>query len=183
MLSNFNAGHVCGDQMDVIDGKPTGSVRISFGHVSSFEDAWTFLQFLQDCFLISCDNYANGNSCLPSVKNSSDTQLLLNGSELNAETKKAREICHIDSRIDLDHPCSHNSLNESELHYSNGKSGTVTPEANGWLGLSNEKHHDSITCTNSGRCELKQLLIYPVKSCAPFEVNYIVDDFFFITPN
>ena len=183
MLSNFNAGHVCGDQMDIIDGKPTGSVRISFGHMSSFEDAWTFLQFIQDCFLISCDNYVNNPSYLLNVENSSDTQSSLNGSEFDAKAKKSQEICHNDSSIGLSHPDSHISLNGSELHYPNGKSGTSIPEANGWLGLTNEKHHDSVNFANRGQYELKQLLIYPVKSCAPFEVRYTVDGFIFIVLN
>uniref|UniRef100_A0A8C0F652 Molybdenum cofactor sulfurase n=1 Tax=Bubo bubo TaxID=30461 RepID=A0A8C0F652_BUBBB len=43
---NLQAGHVCGDDIDLVDGRPTGSVRISFGYMSSFEDAQTFLKFI-----------------------------------------------------------------------------------------------------------------------------------------
>uniref|UniRef100_A0A663N044 Molybdenum cofactor sulfurase n=1 Tax=Athene cunicularia TaxID=194338 RepID=A0A663N044_ATHCN len=43
---NLQAGHVCGDDVDLVDGRPTGSVRISFGYMSSFEDAQTFLKFI-----------------------------------------------------------------------------------------------------------------------------------------
>uniref|UniRef100_A0A8C6Z5Y3 Molybdenum cofactor sulfurase n=1 Tax=Nothoprocta perdicaria TaxID=30464 RepID=A0A8C6Z5Y3_NOTPE len=43
---NLQAGHVCGDDVDVIDGRPTGSVRISFGYMSTFEDAQSFLKFI-----------------------------------------------------------------------------------------------------------------------------------------
>uniref|UniRef100_A0A8D0KW52 Molybdenum cofactor sulfurase n=1 Tax=Strix occidentalis caurina TaxID=311401 RepID=A0A8D0KW52_STROC len=43
---NIQAGHVCGDDIDLVDGRPTGSVRISFGYMSSFEDAQTFLKFI-----------------------------------------------------------------------------------------------------------------------------------------
>ena len=53
MLTNYKAGHVCGDQMDIINGRPTGSVRVSFGYMSTFEDAWMFLNFLRECFLVS----------------------------------------------------------------------------------------------------------------------------------
>ncbi|EDO48957.1 predicted protein, partial [Nematostella vectensis] len=49
--SHFQAGHVCGDQFDLIDGQPTGSVRISFGYMSNFSDAWKFVQFLKKCFV------------------------------------------------------------------------------------------------------------------------------------
>ncbi|NXA33940.1 MOCOS sulfurase, partial [Eudromia elegans] len=43
---NLQAGHICGDDVDLIDGRPTGSVRISFGYMSTFEDAQAFLKFI-----------------------------------------------------------------------------------------------------------------------------------------
>ncbi|XP_055993933.1 molybdenum cofactor sulfurase [Sorex fumeus] len=43
---HHQAGHVCGDDMDLVDGQPTGSVRISFGYMSTLEDAQAFLQFI-----------------------------------------------------------------------------------------------------------------------------------------
>ncbi|KAM9308264.1 molybdenum cofactor sulfurase [Gastrophryne carolinensis] len=49
--SNLQAGHICGDNMDMINGKPTGSIRISFGFMSTFEDTQVFLQFIIDTFL------------------------------------------------------------------------------------------------------------------------------------
>ncbi|XP_071942133.1 molybdenum cofactor sulfurase-like isoform X2 [Antedon mediterranea] len=48
---NFEAGHKCGDDKDLIDGQPTGSVRISFGYMSSWKDAKRFLQFIRECFM------------------------------------------------------------------------------------------------------------------------------------
>ncbi|KAG5842204.1 hypothetical protein ANANG_G00175170 [Anguilla anguilla] len=49
--SNLQAGHSCGDNMDLIDGHPTGSVRISFGYMSSFDDCQNFLKFIVKCFV------------------------------------------------------------------------------------------------------------------------------------
>ncbi|XP_052597641.1 molybdenum cofactor sulfurase isoform X2 [Peromyscus californicus insignis] len=43
---HFQAGHVCGDDVDIIDGRPTGSVRVSFGYMSTLEDAQAFLRFI-----------------------------------------------------------------------------------------------------------------------------------------
>ncbi|KAF5919135.1 molybdenum cofactor sulfurase [Diceros bicornis minor] len=43
---HHQAGHVCGDNVDLIDGQPTGSVRISFGYMSTLEDAQAFLRFI-----------------------------------------------------------------------------------------------------------------------------------------
>ncbi|KAL0398999.1 UNVERIFIED_CONTAM: Molybdenum cofactor sulfurase [Sesamum radiatum] len=38
-VNDPEAGHVCWDDRDVLNGKPTGSVRVSFGYMSTFEDA------------------------------------------------------------------------------------------------------------------------------------------------
>ncbi|KAI7745708.1 hypothetical protein M8C21_022185 [Ambrosia artemisiifolia] len=40
LLSNIEAGHVCWDDLDILHGKPTGAIRVSFGYMSTFEDAW-----------------------------------------------------------------------------------------------------------------------------------------------
>ncbi|XP_036375477.1 molybdenum cofactor sulfurase [Megalops cyprinoides] len=49
--SNLEAGHVCGDNVDLIEGRPTGSVRVSFGYMSTFSDCQNFLKFVVDCFV------------------------------------------------------------------------------------------------------------------------------------
>ncbi|KAL3503734.1 hypothetical protein ACH5RR_038183 [Cinchona calisaya] len=51
LLSNFEAGHVCWDDHDVSHGKPTGAVRVSFGYMSTFEDARKFLNFIKASFV------------------------------------------------------------------------------------------------------------------------------------
>ncbi|CAK9863850.1 unnamed protein product [Sphagnum jensenii] len=38
LRKNYEAGHVCWDDHDVINGQPTGAVRVSFGYMSTFED-------------------------------------------------------------------------------------------------------------------------------------------------
>ncbi|XP_028325367.1 molybdenum cofactor sulfurase [Gouania willdenowi] len=48
---NLQAGHVCGDSIDLVEGQPTGSVRVSFGYMSTFEDCQNFLQFVCECFV------------------------------------------------------------------------------------------------------------------------------------
>ena len=45
------AGHACGDDIDIVNGLPTGCVRVSFGYMSTYKEANMFLQFLRDCFL------------------------------------------------------------------------------------------------------------------------------------
>lgn len=60
LVSNFEAGHVCWDDNDIINGKPTGAVRISFGYMSTFEDAEKFLKFLQSSFVSLPVQFNNG---------------------------------------------------------------------------------------------------------------------------
>lgn len=48
---HFQAGHICGDQLDLINGLPTGSARISFGYMSTEEDVNAFLNMIYQCFV------------------------------------------------------------------------------------------------------------------------------------
>lgn len=56
LLSNIEAGHVCWDDHDVLHGKPTGAVRVSFGYMSTFEDAMKFVNFVENNFVILSSN-------------------------------------------------------------------------------------------------------------------------------
>ncbi|KAM7251349.1 hypothetical protein ACFE04_023232 [Oxalis oulophora] len=51
LLANIEAGHVCWDDNDIICGKPTGAVRVSFGYMSTFEDAKKFVDFIRGSFV------------------------------------------------------------------------------------------------------------------------------------
>ena len=42
---------MCGDNMDLVNGVPTGCVRVSFGYMSTFGDAQKFVEFVQQCFV------------------------------------------------------------------------------------------------------------------------------------
>ena len=53
MQDNFEAGHVCWDDNDLVDGRPTGAVRISFGLSSTAGDAAKVLDFVRLNFLQS----------------------------------------------------------------------------------------------------------------------------------
>eukprot|EP00112_Aurelia_sp_Birch-Aquarium-sp1_P025997 Seg8951.1 transcript_id=Seg8951.1/GoldUCD/mRNA.D3Y31 product="Molybdenum cofactor sulfurase" protein_id=Seg8951.1/GoldUCD/D3Y31 len=102
MLSNYKAGHVCGDQMDIINRRPTGSVRVSFGYMSTFEDAWMFLNFLRECFLVSTntiliksdDLYVTEDGKKNSFEQlSTNCQANMNGTDLGVEANRdARPI-------------------------------------------------------------------------------------------
>ena len=41
----------CGDEHDILDGKPLGGVRISFGFLSTFEEAYSLVQYFKKHFV------------------------------------------------------------------------------------------------------------------------------------
>ena len=47
MRDNFDAGLRCGNELDEINGKPTGVIRVSLGAMSSMEDIEKFMVFMQ----------------------------------------------------------------------------------------------------------------------------------------
>ena len=47
----FKSGHVCGDEVDLIDGKPTGAIRASFGYFNTYEDVDKLLNMIGRCFV------------------------------------------------------------------------------------------------------------------------------------
>ncbi len=49
--ANYEAGHVCSDDVDMVDGRPTGAVRVSFGHVSTVLDVDAVVDLLQSHFV------------------------------------------------------------------------------------------------------------------------------------
>ncbi|XP_055523536.1 molybdenum cofactor sulfurase 3-like [Wyeomyia smithii] len=51
VLKQFKAGHVCGDANDLIDGQPTGSVRVSFGYMSQQRDVDRLVEMIEKCYL------------------------------------------------------------------------------------------------------------------------------------
>lgn len=51
IIANHQVGHICGDTMDVLQSKPTGAIRVSFGAMSSIEDFDALVLCLQKYFL------------------------------------------------------------------------------------------------------------------------------------
>ena len=47
------SGKVCGDHLDVLDGSPTGAIRVSIGKDSIWEDIDTLVRFIQRTFVSS----------------------------------------------------------------------------------------------------------------------------------
>ncbi|XP_060728352.1 molybdenum cofactor sulfurase [Tachysurus vachellii] len=137
---NLQVGHVCGDNIDLIDGRPTGSVRISFGYMSTFEDCQCLLKFIMDCFV--------------------EKPLRLNHERLarlkstgKAETSVYPEV----TSLPIERPMPvMNDLNISPASVSKNISQDTIPKAD-------QNSENAYTLTN--------IFIYPIKSCAAFEVT------------
>jgi len=54
MKRNFSAGQRCGNDNDIIGGKPTGVVRLSLGAMSTLRDVQTFVNFMREFFVDDC---------------------------------------------------------------------------------------------------------------------------------
>ncbi|KAF9128958.1 hypothetical protein BGW39_004610 [Mortierella sp. 14UC] len=52
---NLDAGHVCWDDTDILNGKPTGSIRVSLGAMSTVDDVASFITFLEEYFTDASD--------------------------------------------------------------------------------------------------------------------------------
>uniref|UniRef100_A0A182N1H7 Molybdenum cofactor sulfurase n=1 Tax=Anopheles dirus TaxID=7168 RepID=A0A182N1H7_9DIPT len=51
LLRHYRAGHVCGDANDLIDGQPTGSVRVSFGYGTRPADVDRLVAMIGRCYV------------------------------------------------------------------------------------------------------------------------------------
>lgn len=156
---NFEAGHVCGDDRDLINGKPTGSVRISFGYMSTIEDAQHCLTFICDCFMENKNkpNFAQ-----------------------DVQSKQYK--CDVNKSFD-------SVITEEQSHVSDCLSSSVQSNEKQDneqcdLTLCSNKASDQKTdshCTKDLQLVLKassppnhivtNICLYPVKSCGAFEVR------------
>lgn len=51
VLTNFQAGHICGDEVDIVNNVPTGAIRVSFGYMSTYKEVDDLIKVITDCFL------------------------------------------------------------------------------------------------------------------------------------
>ncbi|CAI5454946.1 unnamed protein product [Caenorhabditis angaria] len=62
--NNQRQGKRCGDEMDLIDGKPTGAVRISFGRQSEEDDILVVENMIDNCFVGSMAQFSQVSTSL-----------------------------------------------------------------------------------------------------------------------
>lgn len=73
VLEQYKSGHVCGDRRGVVNGKPTGAIRASFGKDSLWEDLNALIAFIQKVFVSRGDSLSLTARSRLSTDMSSDT--------------------------------------------------------------------------------------------------------------
>ncbi|XP_028170453.1 molybdenum cofactor sulfurase [Ostrinia furnacalis] len=51
MKDMYKAGHKCGDEIDLVNGRPTGAIRVSFGYYNTFKDVDKLILMICRCFV------------------------------------------------------------------------------------------------------------------------------------
>ncbi|KAI6054480.1 molybdenum cofactor sulfurase [Marmota monax] len=155
---HLQAGHVCGDDVDLIDGQPTGSVRVSFGYMSTLEDAQAFLRF------IIATRLRSPSDQLPAGPRKAGVP----SAEGKAQDMPAVTDRHVLPQNDIGTgsgvcPDSHPGSNAMCLH-------PPQSEATRNQQLSLEKAAGALHGDHGPRV-VTNLYLYPIKSCAAFEVT------------
>ncbi|XP_042860598.1 molybdenum cofactor sulfurase-like isoform X2 [Penaeus japonicus] len=163
LIQQFKAGHVCGDAHDLVDGRPTGSVRISFGYMSSYRDADQLLQMVKECFV--------------------EGTLNIDSSWIEVESCFAENESHrVKEKIELANG------NEKDFHGNESTMKTNDYAKHGYLnsGIKNTLQAQCVETENernillniahpsqktSAPLQLTDIILYPVKSCSGISVR------------
>ncbi|XP_064644455.1 molybdenum cofactor sulfurase-like [Lineus longissimus] len=161
VMDNFKAGHVCGDDMDLVNGKPTGSVRISFGYMSTLSDTEAFLQFVRECFV----EKGAGLDELVGREKRGDKGVAPAAVNNSTSIRKAEEV-------ETPRESEPNQDNTPTRHLSNKSIAWVEGD-NDYVDRLKLKFRCQYTGRNTTSREplLSGICIYPVKSCGALKVN------------
>lgn len=92
VYTHFKSGHVCGDEIDIVNGTPTGVIRASFGYMTSYADIDHLLKVINDCFIykkkINKDNQSE-KSGLINIQNENND---IYAGAMNDTSDKRKEI-------------------------------------------------------------------------------------------
>ncbi|XP_019623568.1 PREDICTED: molybdenum cofactor sulfurase-like isoform X2 [Branchiostoma belcheri] len=176
LRQNYQAGHVCGDDKDLISGRPTGSVRISFGYMSTFEDAQFFLDFVQECFVEKSPKTTTsaGNAHNEQYRNTGLT------SKLNVQNaNEGLEVEHDKTETKRSATLQSSGLKNSSKNQADDPQESCRDSLKKDLVMeetSKRQDEKENSTENSeakvpGQRHLTNIFLYPVKSCGAFEVK------------
>lgn len=148
ILKNYDSGYTCGGTTDLVDGKPTGGVRISFGYMSTVKDVETVLKMLKTCFVTGKEIIKNP-SWWPDFK----FKLRFKYKFIDTQKLSVNHLCNgfkIENIQDF--------VNKSNLE--NGKY---------FISRDNDFVKNN-KCNKQVR--LSKIFIYPIKSCGRYEIDF-----------
>ncbi|KAI8495554.1 hypothetical protein Bbelb_265260 [Branchiostoma belcheri] len=176
LRQNYQAGHVCGDDKDLISGRPTGSVRISFGYMSTFEDAQFFLNFVQECFVEKSPKTTTGagnaqnEQCLNTGLTSKlNVQIANEGLDVEYDKTETKRSATLQSS-GLKHASKNQADDPQESCRDSLKKEFVIEETSKRQD-DKEKPTENSEAKVPGQRHLTNIFLYPVKSCGAFEVK------------
>lgn len=153
---------MCGDARDLVDGLPTGSVRISFGYMSTYTDADQLLRMVRECFVQGTPRL-DTTWMLGSLSDRDEDF------ELRAENGTGNGVPLYLSSPDKELQGTVLQQQDNQEHQQNTENKTVT------LLQENKECHkekedanysDSHHCPSQNeRLRLTDIFLYPVKSC------------------
>ncbi|XP_057360104.1 molybdenum cofactor sulfurase isoform X6 [Manis pentadactyla] len=159
---HLQAGHVCGDNVDLVDGQPTGSVRISFGYMSTLEDAQAFLRFIIATWLHASDGQPfpqaiPGEAGAPPAESEAQSAV---PATVDRRSPSPQQDAATDSEVQND---SFTTVDAVGLHLP-------LPEAARIQQTPSEKAA-GVLDGGLGPHVITNLYLYPIKSCAALEVT------------
>ncbi|EFN88009.1 molybdenum cofactor sulfurase 1 [Harpegnathos saltator] len=151
ILQNYEVGYVCGGTVDLINGRPTGAVRISFGYMSTMKDVETVLLMITKCFVDG-----------PSIK-----KIPERWEDHRVKVSKKYKTHFCNSNI-LDHATS-SIIDNDENGMNNNMQNSVQNKSENHKDIMTFRKSDN-TITRANKCVLQRLFIYPIKSCGAYEI-------------
>ncbi|XP_069121921.1 molybdenum cofactor sulfurase 3-like [Argopecten irradians] len=161
---NFQAGHTCGDNRDLIDGHPTGSVRVSFGYSSILKDAQVCLNFICESF-----QEKTGEKVDFLKISLQDFRCHVSDHVIYEESGGIEKTSNLDStESDLSSDeefidCQSEQALETIVHEKSDQSELLTLS-------SLQMDHILQSCDENTR-RLTGIMLYPIKSCGAMEVQ------------
>lgn len=191
----MQAGHSCGDDKDLINGLPTGSVRISFGYLSTLQDAQICLHFIVSCFLDGAKDTINFNSSqdtesFKAVSSEAQCDKSENSSTHGTFSGLQTPSTCDNSTCGLNHHATSVVSNVRDVNsvsqnlspgvatiVGQGKSDIVEHKLNSCEFKLDEVGNNPATLRDADNIKTRRLThmyLYPVKSCAAFKVSGIL---------
>lgn len=138
----IQAGHICGDGNDLIDGVPTGSVRISVGYMTTKENVDALVDMIEECYM----------------KTTPKRQKIIEAVDHKSQAIGIRKVM-------LEEP---DVLHSTSLQTKPPiKTTRITVQEKSPIDQTKLLNRSAIT----SQVKLRQICVFPIKSCGAFRVN------------